>query len=183
MFNDIVQNMTGSKFLLVKYIIQTPCRYLASAVKSNAPHGKASSCWSEGICANSELKWLLCTMTCCLWETTKWERRLLPQDHCWYNAKHNVLPINNVISWLPTIVKPNPLTLKWLTCNFSLKYPHILQQTGNENTQTYIHFNYKLHSLVHSSLLILIRNVINSHFLCEEKKVKYSSKYMPLLRW
>ena len=24
-----------------------------------------------------------------------------------------------------------------LTCNFSIKYPQIIQQTGNENTQTY----------------------------------------------
>ena len=24
-----------------------------------------------------------------------------------------------------------------LTCNFSLRYPYINQQTGNENTQTY----------------------------------------------
>ena len=78
------------------------------------------------------------------------------------------------------MVKPNALTLKWLTCNFSLKYPHILQQTGDENTLTYIYFNYKLHSLVHSSLIILIKNVINLHFLCEEKKVKYFSKYMQL---
>ena len=26
---------------------------------------------------------------------------------------------------------------KWLTHNFSLKYPNIIQQKGNENTQTY----------------------------------------------
>ena len=26
---------------------------------------------------------------------------------------------------------------KWLTCNFSLWYPYITQQTGNENTQTH----------------------------------------------
>ena len=25
----------------------------------------------------------------------------------------------------------------WLTCNFSLKYPITILQTGNENTQTY----------------------------------------------
>ena len=24
----------------------------------------------------------------------------------------------------------------WLTCNFSLEYPYIIQQTGNKNTQT-----------------------------------------------
>ena len=24
----------------------------------------------------------------------------------------------------------------WFTCNFSLKYPYIIQQTGNKNTQT-----------------------------------------------
>ena len=26
---------------------------------------------------------------------------------------------------------------KWLPCNFSLQHPYIIQQTGNENTQTY----------------------------------------------
>ena len=26
---------------------------------------------------------------------------------------------------------------KWLTCTFSLKYPYIIQQAGNENIQTY----------------------------------------------
>ena len=26
---------------------------------------------------------------------------------------------------------------KWLTCNFSLWHPHIIQHTCNENTQTY----------------------------------------------
>ena len=26
---------------------------------------------------------------------------------------------------------------KWLTSNFSLKYPNIIQQKGNYNTQTY----------------------------------------------
>ena len=29
-----------------------------------------------------------------------------------------------------------PLTPKWLTWNFSLKYPYTMWQTGNENTQT-----------------------------------------------
>ena len=28
-------------------------------------------------------------------------------------------------------------SLKWLTCNFFLWYPYIIQQTGNANTQTY----------------------------------------------
>ena len=27
--------------------------------------------------------------------------------------------------------------MKWLTCNFSLQQPYIIQQTGDENTQTY----------------------------------------------
>ena len=26
---------------------------------------------------------------------------------------------------------------RWLKSNFSLKYPYIIQQTGDENTQTY----------------------------------------------
>ena len=26
---------------------------------------------------------------------------------------------------------------KWLTSKFSLQYPYIIQETGNENTQTY----------------------------------------------
>ena len=26
---------------------------------------------------------------------------------------------------------------KWLTCNFSLQQPYIIQQTSDENTQTY----------------------------------------------
>ena len=33
---------------------------------------------------------------------------------------------------------PLPLnSQKWLTCNFSLTYPYIIKQKGNENTQTY----------------------------------------------
>ena len=28
-------------------------------------------------------------------------------------------------------------TQKWSTCNFSLYYPYIIQQIGNENIQTY----------------------------------------------
>ena len=29
------------------------------------------------------------------------------------------------------------LLLLWLTSNFSLRYPYVIQLTGNENTQTY----------------------------------------------
>ena len=35
-------------------------------------------------------------------------------------------------------IQPLPLnSRKWLTCNFSLQYPYIIQQAGNENTLTY----------------------------------------------
>ena len=41
----------------------------------------------------------------------------------WFTHKHKKL----------TLI----LIAQWLTITFSLKYPYILQQTGNENTQTY----------------------------------------------
>ena len=53
--------------------------------------------------------------------------------------------------------KPSPFNSKeWLACNFSLQYPYIIQQTGNENTQTYqedvIIMNYK-----HQILIIILQ--------------------------
>ena len=39
-------------------------------------------------------------------------------------------------NFFSTIVQPFN-SQKWLTCNFSLSYPYIMAQMGNENTQTY----------------------------------------------
>lgn len=62
---------TGLCRLTNKKFYRCTCRYLASAVKSNVPctpgtHGRAPSSWSDGTLVSSELKWLLCTITCCL---------------------------------------------------------------------------------------------------------------------
>ena len=43
---------------------------------------------------------------------------------------------------------------KWLTCTFSLKYPYIIQQAGNENIQTY-----QVEVVISILLQILITNL------------------------
>ena len=43
---------------------------------------------------------------------------------------------------------------KWLTCTFSLKYPYIIQQAGNENIQTY-----QVEVVIFILLQILITNL------------------------
>ena len=61
------------------------------------------------------------------------------------------------------------LTQKWLTCNFSLLYPYIIKQTGNENTQsnrveivsTLSWFNIKLLQLVYMEIFSLEGRIKN----------------------
>ena len=45
--------------------------------------------------------------------------------------------IRDVLYYGTTSLEPFNYSQKQLTCNLSLKYPNIIKQTGNENTQTY----------------------------------------------
>ena len=71
-------------------------------------------------------------------------------------------------------------SLKWLTCDVSLKYPYFIQQTDYENTQTYLAQEVIL--IWHQNLLAnLQRNVkqlegrINNQIL-RLKGLKYHAK-------
>ena len=54
-----------------------------------------------------------------------------------WSTTHNQLLIIETITVIS--FPPSPVySQKWLTLNFSLKYPYIIQQKGMKNTQTYL---------------------------------------------
>ena len=48
-----------------------------------------------------------------------------------FKTKNKNIPFWYMLRWLWPFN-----SLQWLTCNFSLSYPYVIQQTGNENNQT-----------------------------------------------
>ena len=65
-----------------------------------------------------------CSGSCC------WIRQLsINQEQQWR--------LRDVLYDGTTSLEPFNYSQRQLTCNFSLKYPNIIKQTGNENTQTY----------------------------------------------
>ena len=59
-----------------------------------------------------------------------WSRQLsINQEQQWW--------IRDVLYYGTTSLEPFDYSQKQLTCNFSPKYPYIIKQTGNENSQTY----------------------------------------------
>ena len=65
-----------------------------------------------------------CSGSCC------WIRQLsINQEQQWR--------LRDVLYDGTTSLEPFNYSQKQLTCNFSPKYPYIIKQTGNENTQTY----------------------------------------------
>ena len=59
-----------------------------------------------------------------------WSRQLsINQEQQWW--------IRDVLYYGTTSLEPFDYSQKQLTCNFSHKYPYIIKQTGNENSQTY----------------------------------------------